>query len=81
MIPRPEFFDDALCAQMPSEMFFPGRGEKATDAKAVCARCDVRERCLEWALRWPEYADDNGVFGGTSPRQRRRIRAERREAA
>lgn len=41
-------------------------------AKAVCAGCPVREACLEFALandeRW-------GVWGGTSERQRRAMRA------
>jgi WhiB family redox-sensing transcriptional regulator len=43
-------------------------------AKAVCAGCPVREACLEFALandeRW-------GVWGGTSERQRRAMRAVR----
>ncbi len=43
-------------------------------AKAVCAGCPVRAECLEFALandeRW-------GVWGGTSERQRRAMRAVR----
>jgi WhiB family redox-sensing transcriptional regulator len=41
-------------------------------AKAVCAGCPVREACLEFALA---NAERWGVWGGTSERQRRAMRA------
>lgn len=48
-------------------------------AKAICAACAVREHCLEQALDSRERV---GVWGGLSPRERRRIlRRRRREAA
>ena len=48
-------------------------------AKAICSTCAVRERCLEQALDTRERV---GVWGGLSPRERRRIlRRRRREAA
>jgi WhiB family redox-sensing transcriptional regulator len=45
-----------------------------TAAKDVCARCDVREQCLEFAL---EHREVHGVWGGTSVHQRRDIRRDR----
>lgn len=60
------------------ELFFPaaGAGEGA-EAKAVCARCPVAEQCLDFALMGNERY---GIWGGTSERDRRRLRAARRLA-
>jgi WhiB family redox-sensing transcriptional regulator len=40
------------------------------EALAVCHRCDVREPCLAYAIEHRAA----GVWGGTSDRQRKRIR-------
>lgn len=40
-------------------------------AKAVCARCPVRAKCLNWALSM----NVSGVWGGSSEYERRRMRA------
>lgn len=40
----------ALCAQTDPEAFFPEKGGSTREAKKVCARCDVRAECLEYAL-------------------------------
>ena len=51
------------------------RGEAAA-AIAVCAACRVREECLELALRnWA--VGQHGVWGGTVPAERERLRAAR----
>lgn len=39
-------------------------------AKAVCQRCPVRERCLEWAL---ETREPNGIWGGMDEAERRSL--------
>ncbi|HEV7524890.1 MAG TPA: WhiB family transcriptional regulator [Acidimicrobiia bacterium] len=54
--------------------FFPARGESVRDAKAVCARCPVRDECLEFALRLKVA---HGVWGGLSERERRTLRRDR----
>lgn len=68
----------ALCQSEDPELFFPigninsGPALIQTDeAKAVCRRCPVTERCLAWALR-----DDavEGIWGGTSEGERRAMR-------
>ena len=46
-----------------------GQGVKA---KKICAACPVRVQCLDWALSHPQ-AEDAGIFGGTSFRERRKI--------
>lgn len=67
--------DQALCAQVDPEIFFPPRGDMAFPAKRVCARCPVKAECLAEALA----TDDRyGVRGGLSERQRRGLRAQQR---
>jgi hypothetical protein len=49
---------------------------EAAGAIAVCAGCRVREECLELALRnWA--VGQHGVWGGTVPAERDRLRAAR----
>ena len=49
---------------------------EAAGAIAVCAACPVREECLELALRnWA--VGQHGVWGGTVPAERERLRAGR----
>ncbi len=40
------------------------------DAVEICERCPVRDDCLQWALEMPEPV---GIWGGTTPKQRRRL--------
>ena len=63
----PRFNGDALCAEVDPELFFPDKGGSAKAAKNVCARCDVRDQCLAWALEHTEA----GVWGMTSDTERR----------
>ena len=66
-----------------ANLWHPVRGDcegpDATEAKAVCngipgekAACPVRAECLATYLN-----QKHGVFGGTTPKQRERIRANR----
>ncbi|MEA2477395.1 MAG: WhiB family transcriptional regulator, redox-sensing transcriptional regulator [Actinomycetota bacterium] len=56
------------------EIFFPERGGSSKAARAVCKDCKVREECLHYALNNKEQF---GIWGGTSERERRRLRRER----
>jgi WhiB family transcriptional regulator, redox-sensing transcriptional regulator len=56
------------CAEIDPELFFPEKGCSATQAKRICAQCEVRAECLAWALANPEV---QGVWGGLSEKQRR----------
>ncbi len=60
----------ALCAQTDPEEFFPEKGMSARGAKKICAACDVRADCLEYALKHDEHF---GVWGGLSERERRKL--------
>jgi len=70
----------AACRTADPELFFPiGRTGPAIGeiqrAKAVCASCPVRERCLTFAL---DTHQDFGVWGGLDEDERRVRHRERR---
>jgi WhiB family redox-sensing transcriptional regulator len=62
---------DALCAQTDPESFFPEKGGSTREAKKICASCEVRGECLEYALSNDERF---GIWGGLSERERRKLR-------
>ena len=59
-------------------IFYPASDEEAEAAKSVCDQCGVRESCLEHALGSRER---EGVWGGATERERRRIVRQRRRTA
>lgn len=59
-----------LCAQTDPELFFPESGESTKLARSVCAACDVREQCLEYAIKNDEK---DGIWGGLNPTERKRL--------
>lgn len=63
-----------LCKAHPELDWFTERGEGQAAQKAVCAACPVIDACLDAALR---NGEKDGIWGGTSERERRRIRRER----
>ncbi len=69
--------DRAACAApgVDPEWFFPAPGQQGKHAKRICARCPVKAECLADALAVPE-ADDHGVRGGLTARERLRLRRE-----
>jgi WhiB family redox-sensing transcriptional regulator len=69
--------DRALCAQTDPELFFPEPGHRTSGAKKVCARCEVRTECAEYALSNPDLTP-SGVWGGLDERDRADIRRQQR---
>jgi WhiB family transcriptional regulator, redox-sensing transcriptional regulator len=69
-----EWQTNARCAEVDPEIFFPERGGSSKKAREVCDQCEVRSQCLEYALNNKEQF---GIWGGTSERERRRLRKER----
>lgn len=62
----------AACLTADSEQFFiENDDEEIRNAKAICGGCPVREQCLDFAL---EANINHGIYGGKSPRQRKRIK-------
>jgi WhiB family transcriptional regulator, redox-sensing transcriptional regulator len=69
------------CRGLDPEIFYPPVDEEeaeAAEAKAVCAGCPVRKACLEFAL---DTREADGIWGGTTGRERRRILRQRRKTA
>ena len=66
------------CVGLDPDVFYPLSDEEAEEAKAICATCAVREPCLEFALATREA---EGVWGGTTGRERRRMLRQRRKTA
>ncbi|MCU1353924.1 MAG: putative WhiB family transcriptional regulator [Acidimicrobiales bacterium] len=69
------WMEEARCRDLPPDMFFPHNGTGVVAAAKVCVRCPVQEHCLEHALA---HRIADGVWGGCSERQRRRILKARR---
>lgn len=67
-MPLPEWWDRAPCKGL-TDLFYPETGETTAGAKAVCSTCEYAAECR--ALGMPEL---HGVWGGTSERDRRRLR-------
>lgn len=63
----------AKCKGTDGELFYPRTGlanlqsPDVAAAFAVCAGCPAKTACLAWALEHRE----NGIWGGTTERQRR----------
>jgi WhiB family redox-sensing transcriptional regulator len=61
----------ACAAQAVDDLFFSD--DRVDEAKAMCLRCPVRQVCLDHALRHENF----GVWGGTTPAERDKIRGVR----
>jgi WhiB family redox-sensing transcriptional regulator len=70
--------DQAACRGLDPDIFYPVSDDDADMAKAVCATCPVREACLEYALANRER---DGIWGGATERERRRMVRQRRKSA
>ena len=66
------------CKGLEPSIFYPDDDDEALDAKAVCADCGVRIACLEFAL---QVREKQGVWGGATERERRRMIRQRRRSA
>lgn len=70
--------EHAACQGLDPEIFYPVEDDEAVPAKAVCAVCPVNVACLEYALSGRER---DGVWGGATERERRRLVRQRRRTA
>lgn len=72
--------EEAACKGQDPELFFPHKVEDAVHyakARLFCDRCPSVAPCLEFALK--EHIT-HGMFGGTTPMERRAIQRQRRSA-
>lgn len=70
------WMDNAACAEVGTDLFFPSRDDRAGAklAQTICASCPVSVQCLEYAIRGDIH---HGIFGGLTGS----ARAKNRRAA
>ena len=75
-MPYVNWRERAACRGTDVELFYSDAESDIRSALALCAGCEVRATCFEYAMAGREAF---GVWGGTVEGQRRRVfRAERR---
>ena len=73
------YFKNPLCAEVDPELFFPMEVKGVStlinvrNAKKVCASCEHRLDCLEFAL----VNNVQGIWGGVTERERHALRKAR----
>jgi WhiB family redox-sensing transcriptional regulator len=82
LLGNPNWRDVGYCRDKDPNLFYPlGRGRTALEqievAKAYCRVCPAREPCLAYALASGQML---GVWGGTSPEERRVLLGRGRRA-
>lgn len=72
--------DQARCRGVDPKVFHPAEEDEAAAdaAKAICALCPVVDSCLEFAV---SAREKDGVWGGLTARERRRLIRQRRQSA
>lgn len=83
-----DWMNDAACKGADPKLFFPNHKLDQGDpegtnsyklARAYCDDCSVIANCLRYAMKvFPDCNDDYGMWGGMSPRQRRKYKKENR---
>jgi WhiB family redox-sensing transcriptional regulator len=76
VIPYEEWMNEGSCRFYPQALFFPPDGHHTLSeaAREICNFCPVQLTCLEYALT---HRLDDGIWGGTTGRERKRIIARR----
>ena len=59
--PRPAWQTHAACRGMGVDLFFPALGESTEPARAICARCEVSQECIDYVMDAESGAP--GVWG------------------
>ena len=67
-----DWVDQANCRGLPTSWFFIKNGQSVKpEVKQACETCPVKQDCLDHALKYEAH----GFWGGTSEKQRKRLRA------
>jgi WhiB family redox-sensing transcriptional regulator len=80
---RAEWWSRAACSTSDPDLFFPIASagpalRQVTQAKAICARCQIRQGCLDYAL---DVGPVHGIWGGMTEQERRRLTRRNRRTA
>jgi WhiB family redox-sensing transcriptional regulator len=79
-----EWWRQGACLSAEPDLFFPisshgaAGGADAARAKRICAGCQVRCECLDYALRTRQV---HGIWGGSTEDERRILQNRARKAA
>jgi WhiB family transcriptional regulator, redox-sensing transcriptional regulator len=75
----PDWMTEAACKGADPDWFHPPDGYPSLKeyGLAICKHCPVKQDCLEYALSFKLIEDHYGIFGGTTPIERHRIRTKR----
>ena len=62
-----------LCAvsEVPTSVFYPRTGENQLTAKRICGQCELKQECLDYAIR---FRETHGIWGGLNERERSKYR-------
>jgi WhiB family redox-sensing transcriptional regulator len=76
---RPRYYSKALCLEMGIDLFFPelGQSNRSKKAKIICKECPVQLECLSYAM---DNKIEDGVWGGSTPKQRIKWRQKKMSA-
>ena len=79
---RARWWSRAACSTADPELFFPISSaglaiRQMARAKAICARCEIQQECLDYAL---DAGPIQGVWGGMTERERRVLKQRGRRA-
>jgi WhiB family redox-sensing transcriptional regulator len=73
----------AICTQADRDVWYPDHHALIAEAKRICAACPVQAECLNYALSAADTwrGVTTGIWGGTTPRERSRLRQARKAIA
>lgn len=63
---------EGICRNIDPDLWFPDAGGSTRAPISMCQRCPVKQRCLDYAM---DNEIEYGVWGGTSNKQRKAMRA------
>ena len=69
--------DQALCAEIDPDIWYPEPGATVKFQKEICGKCPIASECLEFAMNTNE---NYGIWGGLTPRERMKLRSPQLES-
>jgi WhiB family transcriptional regulator, redox-sensing transcriptional regulator len=69
LLGRPKWHSQAACRGMGPDRWFPEKGQRTDEARAICDGCQVRSECAEAGVREPV-----GIWAGETAQALRRAR-------
>ena len=76
VLPRADWMEQAACRGVDPEWFFSDDRNDQAKAVLTCERCQVRDRCLGYALA----GGHDGIWAGYLPHELDRLRKRKRSA-